>query len=167
MNKVLLKQWIQDHQLDLKPPVGNKVIVDNEDMLVMAVGGPNARLDYHYNETPEFFYQIKGDLHLHLQVNGVHKEVILGDEELFLLDARVPHLPQRSAGSIGLVIELKRNENQKDGLLWFCPKCNSKVYEEYFGLKDIEKDFHAVFNKFYNSEALRTCKNCGAVHPKP
>jgi 3-hydroxyanthranilate 3,4-dioxygenase len=33
----------------------------------------------------------------------------------------------------------------------------------YFELHDIEKDFLPHFRHFYNSEALRTCSECGTV----
>lgn len=165
MDKVILKAWLDKYADQLKPPVSNKVILENEHMLVMAVGGPNNRMDYHYNETPEFFFQIKGNLELHLQKDGNHVVEVLEDDELYLLDAKIPHLPKRSANSLGLVIELKRGEATKDGLQWYCHNCNHKIYEEYFPLNNIEKDFQAVFNRFYQSEENRTCSNCGTVHP--
>ena len=69
----------------------------------------------------------------------------------------------REAGSIGLVIERKRQEGHKDGLLWFSDKENALLYEEYFHLENIEKDFLPVFKKFYSSEELRTCPVSGEV----
>ena len=84
--------------------------------------------------------------------------------EMFLLPARTPHQPRRGAGTIGLVIESKRSDRQmKDGLLWFCEKCNHKLHEDYFVLHDIEKDFLPRFKHFYTSEKLRTCSQCGTV----
>jgi len=49
------QKWINEHRHLLKPPVGNKFVWDNGEYIVMVVGGPNSRKDYHYNETPEFF----------------------------------------------------------------------------------------------------------------
>ena len=133
----------------------------------MAVAGPNARLDFHYNETSEFFYQMKGTLSLFLQKNGLKVEERIGPGTMFLLDPKIPHLPVRPANSFGLVIEFKRNADHKDGLQWYCPECNTLIFAEYFALKDIEKDFAAIFDKFYGDVDLRTCSNCNAIHPIP
>jgi 3-hydroxyanthranilate 3,4-dioxygenase len=43
----------------------------------MVVGGPNARTDFHLQTGEEFFYQLKGDLTLHLVVGGVFKVSLL------------------------------------------------------------------------------------------
>ena len=65
---------------------------------------------------------------------------------------------------MGLVVEAKRNDREmKDGLLWFCEKCNNKLYEDYFVLHDIEKDFLPRFRKFYGDAKLRTCAKCGTI----
>ncbi len=82
---------------------------------------------------------------------------------MFLLPAQVPHSPVRSEGSIGLVIECKRTNNEQDGLMWFCENCNHKLHEYKFPLTDIEKDFIPRFKEFYASEELRTCNSCGTV----
>ena len=71
-----LNRWISENKELLKPPVGNKnLYVEAEDFIVMIVGGPNARKDYHYNETEELFYQIKGDIIVKTQQNNKMVEV--------------------------------------------------------------------------------------------
>ena len=159
------KQWIDDNRHLLKPPVGNKMIWSDEDFIVMVVGGPNERNDYHYDEGPEFFYQVEGDMLLKVMEDGEPKDINIREGEIFLLPPKVPHSPQRFADTVGLVIERKRLPGEKDGLLWFCPKCNTKVYEEYFELKNIEKDFPPVFERFFGSKENRTCPQCGHLHP--
>lgn len=162
-----LNKWIeQNHEL-LRPPVGNKNIYrDSGDYIVMIVGGPNARKDYHYNETEELFYQLEGNIEIHVQEDGKKVTMELGPGDMYLHPAKIPHSPVRLPGSIGLVIERKRlGEDGKDGLMWFCEKCNHKLYEVYFPLDDIETDFLRHFSHFYQSEELRTCKKCGTVMP--
>ena len=160
-----LKKWIDENRHLLKPPVGNKnIYIDSEDYIVMIVGGPNARKDYHYNETEELYYQLEGEITVYIQENGEKKAMKLSAGDMFLLPARIPHSPNRGENSIGLVVEQKREGKEiPDGLLWFCENCNHKLYEVYFELHDIEKDFLKHFNHFYNSSALRTCATCGTV----
>ena len=159
-----LTAWIEANRDLLKPPVGNKnLYVDSGDYIVMIVAGPNARKDYHYNETEELFYQLEGDINVRIQEDGKAVDIPIRAGEMFLLPGNVPHSPMRSENSIGLVVELKRENNEKDGLLWFCDNCNNKLHETYFPLTDIEKDFLPRFREFYGSKELRTCSECGTV----
>lgn len=162
-----LNKWIEENRDTLKPPVGNKNLYkDAGDYIVMIVAGPNARKDYHYNETEELFFQLEGDIEVHIQEDGQKKTMKLGAGDMYLHPAKVPHSPVRHEGSIGLVVERKRSHmNVDDGLLWFCDNCNNKLYEAYFTLNDIEKDFLGHFKHFYGSEKLRTCDNCRTVMP--
>ncbi len=161
------KAWIDQHRDLLKPPVGNKcVYTEAEDFIVMVVGGPNARKDFHYNEGEEFFYQIEGDITLKTIQDGKRVEIPIREGEIFLLPARVPHSPQRPANTIGLVIERMRAKDEKDGCLWFCDSCQEKLYDEYFHIDtpaDIVAKLKGVMQKFQQSEELRTCGHCGAV----
>jgi len=160
------QKWIGENQEFLKPPVSNKcVYTEAGDLIVMVVGGPNARKDYHYNETEEFFYQIKGDMLVKVQIDGKAVEVPIKEGEIFLLPGKIPHSPIRPENSVGLVVELHRNHGEKDGLLWFCDNCNEKLHETYFPLTNIENDFKSRFKEFYSSEELRTCKKCGTIMP--
>ena len=159
-----LQKWIDEHRHELKPPVGNRNLYKEAgDYIVMIVAGPNARKDYHYNETEELFYQIEGDIVVRIQEDGKAVDIPIREGEMFLLPAGVPHSPMRSEGSIGLVVELKRSEEDKDGLMWFCDNCNTKLHDTYFKLTNIEKDFLPRFKEYYGSEKMRTCPNCGEV----
>ena len=159
-----LQKWIDENRHLLKPPVGNKnLYVESEDYIVMIVAGPNARKDYHYNETEELFYQIEGSIVVKTQQDGKLVEIPINEGEMFLLPPKIPHSPVRSEGSIGLVIERKRTNNDKDGLMWFSDTANELLYEEYFHLTNIEKDFLPVFKRFYSDEKLRTCPKTGEV----
>jgi 3-hydroxyanthranilate 3,4-dioxygenase len=160
-----LNKWIEQNKHLLQPPVGNKnLYVDSGDYIVMIVAGPNARKDYHYNETEELFYQLQGSINVVIQENGERHEMIMQAGDMYLNPAKTPHSPSRTANSIGLVIERKRaGKGFTDGLLWFCDNCNHKIHETYFELHDIEKDFLPHFKHFYNSTNFRTCKKCGTI----
>ncbi|MBX7204282.1 MAG: 3-hydroxyanthranilate 3,4-dioxygenase [Bacteroidia bacterium] len=160
-----LQQWIAENKHLLKPPVANKNLYpEGTDYIVMIVGGPNARKDYHYNETEELFYQLEGEITVKTQQEGKAVDIHLKPGDMFLLPPRIPHSPGRTEGSVGLVIErVRAGKGFTDGLLWFCEKCNTKLHEAYFELHDIEKDFMPHFRHYYGSEELRTCKNCGHV----
>ncbi|RIA08800.1 3-hydroxyanthranilate 3,4-dioxygenase [Flavobacteriaceae bacterium MAR_2010_72] len=161
------KDWIEENRHLLKPPVGNKVVWKDGDFIVMVVGGPNSRKDYHYNETPEFFYQIEGDIVLKIIDNGTPKDVHIKEGYIYLLPPKVPHSPQRGANTVGLVIEYKRPKGMKDALLWFCESCTTKLYEEDFSVKNIETDMPKIFDNYYSDTAKRSCPNCGAVMQPP
>lgn len=160
-----LNKWIDENRHLLKPPVGNKNIYPlSQDYIVMVVAGPNARKDYHYNETEELFYQLEGSIKVIVQDNGERKEMELHAGDMYLHPPKTPHSPVRSEGSIGLVIErVRAGKGFTDGLLWFCENCNHKLHDVYFELNDIENDFLPHFKHFYNSEHLRTCEKCGIV----
>ncbi len=162
-----LNKWIEQNRDTLKPPVGNRNLYkESGDYIVMVVAGPNARKDYHYNETEELFYQLEGNIQVHIQEDGKKRTMKLGPGDMYLHPSKVPHSPERGEKSIGLVVERKRiGEKGKDGLMWFCDNCNHKLYEVYFPLQDIETDFLKHFRHFYSSEKLRTCDNCGDVMP--
>lgn len=161
------KKWINENRHLLKPPVGNKCVYDDGDYIVMVIGGPNSRKDYHYNETPEFFYQVEGDITLKIQDNGRAVDVPIKEGEIYLLPPKVPHSPQRGPNTIGLVIESKRPEGMMDGLQWYCENCNHQLYKEPFALQNIETDMPVIFKEYYNNLEKRTCKNCGAIMEPP
>src|SRR5574343_201161 len=127
-------KWIEDNRHLLKPPVGNKnLTVGAGDFIVMIVAGPNARKDYHYNETEEIFYQVEGDIEVGIQEDGKAVTIPIKEGEIFLLPGKTPHQPRRGANTVGLVIEAKRDDREmQDGLLWFCENCNNKLHETYF-----------------------------------
>ena len=158
-----LQKWIDENRDLLKPPVSNKNLYKEAgDFIVMVVAGPNARKDYHFNESEELFYQIEGDITVRIQHEGQAKDIIVKEGEMFLLPANTPHSPARGENTIGLVIErVRTGTNLQDGLMWFCEKCNNKLYEEYFKLTNIMTQFQEVFDRFYGSKENRTCKKCG------
>lgn len=136
-------------------------------MTVMIVGGPNARTDYHINETPEFFYQYKGRMLLKTIQTIDGKEgfvdVYINEGELFLLPANTPHNPVRFADTVGVVIEQPRPEGSVDRLRWYCQDCGEKVYEAGFHCTDLGTQIKEAVNAFKADEEKRKCGKCGAT----
>lgn len=158
------EKWIEENRHLLKPPVGNKAVYrGTDDFIVMVVGGPNARKDFHYNESEELFFQVEGDITVATMQDGKQVDIPVREGEMFLLPAKVPHSPRRPAGSVGLVIEKVRGDDDTDGLMWFCENCGSKLFDEYFHLDDIETQLPPVMDRFFESEENRTCDECGTV----
>ena len=161
------KAWIEENRHLLKPPVGNKCVWKDGDFIIMVVGGPNSRKDYHYNETPEFFYQIEGDMVLKIMDGETAKDVHIKEGDIYLLPPKVPHSPQRGANTVGLVIEYPRAKEMKDALEWYCENCNAQLYRETFKLDNIETDMPGIFDKYYSSIEKCTCDQCGTIMEEP
>lgn len=162
-----IKKWIDENRHLLKPPVGNQQIYKrNDDFIVMVVGGPNSRKDYHYDEGEEFFYQLEGDITLKIIDEGIPREIEIKEGEIFLLPARVPHSPRRPANTIGIVIERYRKEGEKDGLIWHCENCGNKLYEEYAQINDIVAQLPPIMERFWSNPSHTTCQKCGTVMKK-
>ncbi len=164
-----LKGWIDENRHLLKPPVGNKCVWTDRDFIVMIVGGPNARKDYHVNQTEELFYQIEGDITLRLIENGQPRDVPIRQGELFLLPPGIPHSPQRPANTVGMVVERQRPPGMRDRLRFYCEKCGSVVHEPEFDMKDIVAQLKTIMEEYWSpaNEKLRTCAQCGAVMQPP
>lgn len=156
-----LKKWIEEHRHLLRPPVGNHQVYKDSEFIVMVVGGPNSRTDYHIDVGEEFFYQIEGDMLLKIIEDGKQIDIPIAEGEIFLLPANVPHSPRRFANTIGLVIERVRKDNELDGFRWYCEQCGQMLYEEYLHVNDIVSQLPPIFERFYGSDELSTCKTCG------
>ena len=160
------KKWIDEHRHLLKPPVGNKKVFEDADLMVTVVGGTNKRTDYHDDPVEEFFYQLEGDMVLKLYDGTEFYDVPIREGEVFLLPAHVRHSPQRpQVGSIGLVIEPKRQTGELDAIEWYCFECEALVHRAEMQLKSIVDDLPPVYDSFYASDEQRTCPKCGTLHP--
>jgi 3-hydroxyanthranilate 3,4-dioxygenase len=162
-----LQAWIDEHREQLKPPVCNQQVFEENDFIVMIVGGPNSRKDYHVDEGPELFYQLEGDMLLKVIVDGEQQDITIREGDMLLLPPRVPHSPQRFADTVGLVVERARLSHELDGFMWFCDNCTNKLYEEYLYVDDIVGQLPPIFDRFYSSEDKRRCDKCGTIMPQP
>ena len=161
------QKWIDEHRHLLKPPVGNQVVYQDTEFIIMVVGGPNIRKDYHINKGEEFFYQLEGDMILRIREKGKPRDIPINEGEIFLLSPNIPHSPQRFENTVGLVVERKRYEGELDGFQWYCDECHAILYDKYFPLTNIVKQLPPLFDAFWNNEDARTCKKCNAYLEKP
>jgi 3-hydroxyanthranilate 3,4-dioxygenase len=162
-----LQNWIEENRHLLKPPVGNQqVYKGNDDFIVMVVGGPNSRRDFHIDDGEELFYQLEGEIVLKIVEDGQIVDIPLKAGDMFLLPPKVPHSPRRPAGSIGLVVERYRQPDEQDGFVWFCENCGNKLHEEFIPVSDIVAQLPVVMNAFFDSVEKRTCSRCGTVMQK-
>lgn len=161
------RKWVDENRASLKPPVGNKQVFEDGDFIIMAVGGPNSRKDYHDDPGEEFFFQIEGDMVLRIMENGKPRDIDIREGDMFLLPPHVHHSPQRKENTVGLVVERKRAAGELDGFLWYCDQCHTKLHEEYFQMQNIVTDLPKAFDRYWDNESARTCKSCGYVMPLP
>lgn len=161
------KKWIDEHRDSLKPSVGNQVVYKDSEFIVMVVGGPNARKEFHYNEGEEFFYQLEGDMELRIRENGKTRVITIREGEIFLLPPRIEHSPQRYPNTVGLVIERLRKPHEMDACTWYCDNCDKPLYKATFHCDDIVGQLPELMQSFYNNEKLRTCKHCGSLMELP
>ena len=161
------KRWIDEHRNLLKPPVGNKLVFTDSEFIIMVVGGPNARRDFHVDPSEEFFYQLEGGITLATMQDGKRVDIPIGEGEIFLAPPNLPHSPRRPANTVGLVIERTRRAGERDGFQWYCESCGHKLYEAFAEITDIETQLPPIFERFFNSTANRTCKHCGSVLERP
>ncbi|MGY8763764.1 MAG: 3-hydroxyanthranilate 3,4-dioxygenase [Fidelibacterota bacterium] len=161
------KNWIEENRHLLKPPVGNKVVYEDGDFMIMVVGGPNSRKDYHVDPVEEFFYQLEGDMLLNIMENGKRVDVPIKEGEIFLLPKNVPHSPQRFENTVGLVVEYQREEGALDAFQWYCDECDEMLHEVTLDLENIVTQLPPLFDAYWKNMDARTCESCGALQEKP
>jgi len=161
-----LRQWIDEHRGELRPPVCNKQVFEQGEFIIMVVGGPNARKDYHDDPGEEFFYQLEGDMLLRTVQDDRRVDIPIRAGDVLLLPPHVPHSPQRFADTVGLVVERKRRPGEADGFLWYCERCDARLHGEYLQITNIETQLPPVFDRFWSNPEHTVCRQCGSVLKK-
>jgi 3-hydroxyanthranilate 3,4-dioxygenase len=158
-----IQKWIAENEDKLQPPVNN-FCLQRGGFTVMIVGGPNERTDYHINQTPEWFYQFKGDMLLKVVDDGKFRDIPIKEGESFLLPGDTPHSPVRFANTVGVVLEQDRPDTMMDQMRWYCKECKEICHEESFHCHDLGTQVKAAIDKFDSDIKLRTCDHCGTVN---
>lgn len=162
-----LLKIIEENKNLLKPPVNNKVLWEDSEFLIMLIGGPNARREFHVDPSDELFYQIKGSCFVEVINDENKREIIeVKEGEMFMLPANVPHSPHRIADTYGIVVERKRKEGELEDLVWLCSECDHELYRVRIQVTNIGKQIAEGIDHFNSSKELRHCDSCGYVMPE-
>jgi 3-hydroxyanthranilate 3,4-dioxygenase len=150
--------WLEAQARSFLGPVANKLMHGAGQLKVMFVRGPNERTDFHIEEGEELFYMLQGDMELVVMERGARKVVTIREGEWFLLPPRIPHSPQRRAGTMGIVFERERLEREMDGMRWYVagavvPRI---LHEEWFHCTDLGTQLPPVISRFHASHAKAT-----------
>ena len=160
--------WIEDHADEFDPPVSNKVVWSDRDLIFMVIRGPNARRDFHIDPYDEIFVQLRGAIRVDLMgVDGVRSERVIDQGEVMLVPGGTPHSPLRPVDTWGIVIERPRPEGVLDQLVWFCEDCGLELHRTEFHVADLESELSAAIEDYNRDDRLRTCSRCGHVQPVP
>ncbi|HXG52251.1 MAG TPA: 3-hydroxyanthranilate 3,4-dioxygenase [candidate division Zixibacteria bacterium] len=168
LSPVHLKRWVAENRALFDPPARtNRVLAHYSDFIVMILRGPNTRLDFHVESGEEFFYQIEGDIELHLKPSGRAREVVtIREGEVFLCPSGLAHSPRRPDNTWGLVIERKRRDDESERFQWFCERCDEEVLAETVTQGNIAAQVSRIYQAFNADPRVRTCKKCGWVFPQ-
>jgi 3-hydroxyanthranilate 3,4-dioxygenase len=162
-----LERWVEANAHLFKPPVSNRYLYDGRDFFVMIIKGPNARNDFHQVDSEEFFYQLKGDIKVRIREGDRIVDHLVREGETFFIPPNVPHAPVRPPDTLGLVVERRRPPGEHEHVIFYCPKCEALVEDIDFDCGDIVQHFSQAMLDFWNDDARRTCKQCGAKVEKP
>jgi len=162
-----LKRWVEENRDYFNPPFRtNKLLVHHKDFLVMILRGPNTRLDFHIEPGDEFFYQVEGDMELHVKPEGERRQIVtIRQGEIFVCPGGMPHSPRRFENTWGLVIERKRRPDEKETFAWFCENCDSLVLSRTMEPDNIPAQVNRAYEEFNGDPKLRTCVSCGYNFP--
>lgn len=160
-------RWVEENRSSLTKPTMSHERVWNDGFLVMLFDGPTPknRCDFHINTSPEFFYQLVGDMRCRVIEDGSFKDITVGEGEMFLLPANVPHLNQRDRGSLGIVVHQTRQPDAMDSIVWYCESCCNQLYRVDYLFVDLKRQLPIMIERFLGDEKLRTCDRCGTVVP--
>lgn len=102
--------------------------------------------------------------------DGVFRDIVIREGDMFLLPGNTPHNPVRFANTVGVVLEQRRPPDSLDRMRWYCASCGEIVHEAAFHCTDLGTQIKAAVQDFKNDDQKRTCQKCGQLAdwaPKP
>jgi 3-hydroxyanthranilate 3,4-dioxygenase len=160
-----LEKWVLENDCTPKPLVGSKGIFETGDLMVRLTAGPISRCHYHDDPVGRLFYQITGSTLFKLGDNGVFYDLLLKEGHVFVVPPHVRHSPQSGSGSVSLVTERRRDDDQSDAFEWYCFRCDALVHRIEVTAANRIRDLPVLHELFLSDERARTCRKCGLLHP--
>jgi 3-hydroxyanthranilate 3,4-dioxygenase len=167
LSAINIPKWVEENKEYLTPPVGNHLMFKDGEFQVMIVRGPNTRRDFHQEPGEELFYQLEGDMTIAILEDGEIYEVILREGEIFMLPSNVIHSPRRPAGTLGLVVERQRTQEEIENVRWMCESCGNQLHLHSQIITDLDTQLGPIMETFWSNDELRTCDKCGTYMEKP
>jgi 3-hydroxyanthranilate 3,4-dioxygenase len=148
---------------------GRQVLWQDSESLAFLSSGRRERKDFHVDPSDEVTLQLSGVQNLvYMTPDGRQETAVIKAGQMLLCPAGVPHSPRVEENSWFIVFERKRKRGENDQFIWFCDNCGGKVYDVSVEVGDYRQDpVSQVHQRFYDDEALRTCKRCGSVVAAP
>ena len=139
------------------------------DTLAFLAKGRKYRSEFHVDPSDEVMIMIKGDVSVHyISPEGEHKVALVREGEVFHCPAGTPHSPRFAPEAYMLVLERRRRPDEQDRFMWFCDRCQTKLFEIVKHVGDYREDpVSRAYEAFYSAESHRTCPKCGHVAPLP
>ena len=131
--------------------------------------GREYRSEFHINPSDEVMLMVAGEMRLHYRTPaGTEDIAVIPEGSTIFTPAGVPHSPRFPPDAFALIMERKRKPGEVDHFLWFCPACDHLLHDQSAVVDDYRADpVSKAYAAFFDSEARRTCKACGAVMPRP
>lgn len=160
-------KWVEENRFRTDKPLMSHERVWCDGLLVMLFDGPTPkdRCDFHINTSPEFFYQLAGEMQCRVIEDARFRDLTVREGEMFMLPANVPHLNSRGQSSLGIVIHQTRQPGAKDAIVWYCERCCHPLFRVDYSFADLQAQLPVFVRKFLADESLRTCDDCGTVMP--
>jgi 3-hydroxyanthranilate 3,4-dioxygenase len=137
--------------------------------LAFVARGRPYRSEFHINPADEVMYMLRGEMRLHYRrPDGKEDVAVLGRGSIVHTPAGIPHSPRFPPDAFALIIERQRASGEVDRFQWYCPQCDGLLHEADFIVSDYTLDpVSRAYAAFFDSERLRTCRDCGTVTPDP
>jgi len=145
------------------------VLWQEPESLAFVARGREYRSEFHINPSDEVMYQIKGEMKLHYRTpEGKEDIAVIPEGSVIYTPAGTPHSPRFPPDAYALILERKRRDGEIDRFQWYCPSCDALLHEEKAEVKDYREDYVSkAYQRLFDNEEFRTCKQCGEVMPKP